>query len=667
MRRSVRKGHAAVRNAQLSLARERAVLEDQERQVVHDLSNAMAEVERSYQVAQIAYNRRMAARAQVAATKAGYESDRKVPLDLYLEAQRRVADADSEFFATLIEYALAVKNLHFEKGSLLDYNEIFLAEGPWPDKAYRDAQNIVTTRRQQRPMSYILQQTPPPISQGPVGHQNLPPVEVPQWGTGTAPPVPAPEMIPPGQPQTRAITQPPARIAAPDFTGRQPNSNPAAVAPGVRTAERAPTPAYVAPPQVFQAPAAVPQSVLVQPTLPQPAYVGPSTPNSAPKRQFEQATPSRVATVPSLRPAEPVVRSAPVAAAPQPSRSTIVPLVQTPPVQTSPVQTQPVQSPAVQSQPMQEAPPRIASRPTRLPPTQPSPTPTPLAPALHPSASNSQGGDARANGAFAPSPSSVPRPVESNRAPAAAPPAAPAAEPRSHVERWEVPGSPAANRVEAPHNANDPPLALIGGEGGTIFDSPPAREMAPTLTFKTPPSITPLPAVQATPVAAPEYSASTGSDQLHFVPQPSPADTTLRRLPAVGNSLYIAPDRGGAFVRPTTYSDPAPSYPSPNTGAQRPAPNAGAPIPADGTSIAWPATVAPGTVYQRSPSATEPAMRLQLPSGEPVAPAVDAREPQANVQSVPPTSAIQPLPPTSPLQYFPPTNPAIQRLPAVQQ
>ena len=160
-----RKGHAAVRNAQLALARERAVLDDQERQVVHDLSDAVADVDRAYQVAQIDYNRRMAARAQVAATKAGYESDRKVSLDLYLEAQRREADADSEFFASLVDYALAVKNVHYEKGSLLDYNEIYLAEGPWPDKAYKDAENIVPTRHQPRPMSYILQHTPPPVSQ----------------------------------------------------------------------------------------------------------------------------------------------------------------------------------------------------------------------------------------------------------------------------------------------------------------------------------------------------------------------------------------------------------------------------------------------------------------------------------------------------------------------
>mgnify|MGYP006961823076 CR=1 FL=1 len=30
-------------------------------------------------------------------------------------------------------------NVHFRKGSLLEYNGVYLAEGPWPAKAYFDA------------------------------------------------------------------------------------------------------------------------------------------------------------------------------------------------------------------------------------------------------------------------------------------------------------------------------------------------------------------------------------------------------------------------------------------------------------------------------------------------------------------------------------------------
>jgi outer membrane protein TolC len=158
-----RKGHTAVRNAQLMLARERAVLDDQEQLVVHDLSNAIAEVDRAYVVAQTAFNRRVASLAEVGATKAAFEAD-KVPLDLFLESQRRQADAESGFFGALVEYALAIKNLHYAKGSLLDYNEIYLSESPWPDKAYADAAKVKV--RTHELLDYRMK--PAPVSAGPI-------------------------------------------------------------------------------------------------------------------------------------------------------------------------------------------------------------------------------------------------------------------------------------------------------------------------------------------------------------------------------------------------------------------------------------------------------------------------------------------------------------------
>src|SRR6185295_2390479 len=59
-----RQGYVGVRNAQLALARERAVLVDMERQVVHDVSNAVSEKTRSFQQVQTAYDRRTSALQQ---------------------------------------------------------------------------------------------------------------------------------------------------------------------------------------------------------------------------------------------------------------------------------------------------------------------------------------------------------------------------------------------------------------------------------------------------------------------------------------------------------------------------------------------------------------------------------------------------------------------------
>ena len=229
-----RQGHAAVRNAQLLLSRERAILDDQERQVVLDVSNAVAEVDRSYQVAQTAFNRRMAAKADVASTKAAYEAD-KAPLDLYLEAQRRIATAESQFFAALVEYALAIKNLQYAKGSLLDYNEIYLSEGPWPGKAYHDAENRQSSRWQPKALNYIFHQ-PPPVSIGtepnyrlppPVGPMGPPPAPVqgpmPEELPKAPPSVP-PQLQPPGPPQDKPPA--PSQSSGPSFSDNRSPSPP---------------------------------------------------------------------------------------------------------------------------------------------------------------------------------------------------------------------------------------------------------------------------------------------------------------------------------------------------------------------------------------------------------------------------------------------------------
>lgn len=141
MQLGARRGHSAVRNAELLLARERTLLCEQEREVVHDLSNAIADLERAWKVVQTNYNRRVAAKEQLEALTAteGYERD-SAKLFVVLESQRRLAEAENTYYRSLVEYNLAIKNVHFEKGSLLDYNGVFLQEGGWPAKAYDDAE-----------------------------------------------------------------------------------------------------------------------------------------------------------------------------------------------------------------------------------------------------------------------------------------------------------------------------------------------------------------------------------------------------------------------------------------------------------------------------------------------------------------------------------------------
>jgi outer membrane protein TolC len=133
-----RQAHAALRNQELHLARERALLRAQEQEVLYDLANAVGEMDRAFVVLQTNYNRMIAAREQVAAVQAAFDDDR-IQFIALLDAQRRLVEDEAQYYRSRSEYAVGIKNVHFEKGTLLDYLGVATAEGPWPDKAYDDA------------------------------------------------------------------------------------------------------------------------------------------------------------------------------------------------------------------------------------------------------------------------------------------------------------------------------------------------------------------------------------------------------------------------------------------------------------------------------------------------------------------------------------------------
>lgn len=158
---------AGVRHHQILLARERAVLEDLELEVSHQLSDAVRDIDFNFQNTQTNFNRRVASQDEVDAVRTVYESGR-VPIDLLLDAQRRRAEAESAYYRSLVDYNRAIMRVHFRKGSLLEYNGVYLAEGPWPGKAHFDA----LRRARQRDASHFVDygySRPNVISRGPVG------------------------------------------------------------------------------------------------------------------------------------------------------------------------------------------------------------------------------------------------------------------------------------------------------------------------------------------------------------------------------------------------------------------------------------------------------------------------------------------------------------------
>ena len=141
-----------VRNAQLQLRRAEKRMTDMELEVTHQLSTAVRRLRDSYKIAQTQYNALRAFRDQVSAADIAYRLAGTVPLDVLLDAQSRLAQSEVDYFRALTQYNLSIAEVHHRKASLLEFNGIMLAEGPWPSKAYFDAH----TRARQRDASYYL-------------------------------------------------------------------------------------------------------------------------------------------------------------------------------------------------------------------------------------------------------------------------------------------------------------------------------------------------------------------------------------------------------------------------------------------------------------------------------------------------------------------------------
>ncbi|MBQ3331800.1 MAG: TolC family protein [Thermoguttaceae bacterium] len=156
---------AGVRNAELLLCRERAILQEQELELVHNLSDLYADIDRTYREVEAYLAVLRAARKEVRAVQAAYDGG-MTTLFQVLDAQQKLADAETSYYRMVIDYNLAIMKLNYRKGSLLEYNGVTLAEGPWPNKAYFDA----TTRAMERDAAHYFNRgitLPTVISRGP--------------------------------------------------------------------------------------------------------------------------------------------------------------------------------------------------------------------------------------------------------------------------------------------------------------------------------------------------------------------------------------------------------------------------------------------------------------------------------------------------------------------
>jgi outer membrane protein TolC len=140
-----RQEHAAVRNAQLSLAKAKTILDEQEVELTHQIGESFRKISLAYQQMQTTLSGFRAASDEVRAVQIAHEEG-SATLDQVLQAQRQQAVSETDYHSSVIDYNLAIMMLHYRKGSLLEYNNVCLSEGPWPSKAYFDAKRRARER-----------------------------------------------------------------------------------------------------------------------------------------------------------------------------------------------------------------------------------------------------------------------------------------------------------------------------------------------------------------------------------------------------------------------------------------------------------------------------------------------------------------------------------------
>jgi outer membrane protein TolC len=176
-----RQALTGVRHQQLLLAREKALLDDLELEISHQLGEAYRILDSQHHIIQTTFNRRIAAEEEVKAMRIAEEEGR-ITLDSLLDAERRKVDSQIAYYRSLTDYNMAIMRVHYRKGSLLEYNNVYLNEGPWPKKAYFDALREARRRDGAKFIDYGFTR-PGVVSQGPVEqHANGGPHEMMEDG-----------------------------------------------------------------------------------------------------------------------------------------------------------------------------------------------------------------------------------------------------------------------------------------------------------------------------------------------------------------------------------------------------------------------------------------------------------------------------------------------------
>jgi outer membrane protein TolC len=188
---------ANTRQAQYILLRSRAYLQQVVHQTTHSLARFFLEIDANYKQFKTASRLRAAAAQRLDAQRAYYEEGR-ITIDRFLDAVSQYATAVATEAQYKTTYNISIVALEEAKGTLLAYDNIAVAEGPQPRKAYIQARDIQNAHKQHHilpdgpmmPYKPVSPGVPDPTNPNPppnADEPNLPPMPAPIGPLGPAP------------------------------------------------------------------------------------------------------------------------------------------------------------------------------------------------------------------------------------------------------------------------------------------------------------------------------------------------------------------------------------------------------------------------------------------------------------------------------------------------
>jgi hypothetical protein len=141
-----RDASAQTTRARLQLAQRFTFLRDQEAKIILSLQRSYREVVQFAEEFRIRRSRREAAATQLKARTEKYRAGRET-IDFLLTAQRNWTDALRDEYAALCNYNVGLADYERQKGTILQYNNVTLMEGPIPGYAQARASEHIRERQ----------------------------------------------------------------------------------------------------------------------------------------------------------------------------------------------------------------------------------------------------------------------------------------------------------------------------------------------------------------------------------------------------------------------------------------------------------------------------------------------------------------------------------------